>query len=499
MSGMILGCIEVTSANNQIDFTEDPLGVPASFTTQLPTGDYFPDSDEQQEDLAYFIECAMNDVGAFTYSVSFLSDGTFQISTSDGAFQILTSALYSDSIFLECGYPVTDPTSTAVLGVDYMTATESPSGTFYPKTPDDEENLLSDTRWDVVRTGKGLEGSTGVTFTRKFGQVRQRAVAFAPVVGVVSYSDSNYDTNRMLDCFENHWCYGYRVRVFPYTQTATTPLDGEDVFDAYVVDEEIEPRRFQGFDETDMWEITINFSEYQEAAMAYSKKTHYNLNIKNNSVTPASKMDIATGHCRSSDNTADIDVTSTLTVDMAVAGANGLDTGAEAIDTWYYFFVIKNLSTNTVAGLASVSATAPTMPSGYTKKKRVGEVRNDGGSDFLNIEMTGGGPYKRIRYKEGYEGTDIDILDTGVQAAYTDVDMSTVVPPTAVETECHIYVLGPGNMYVREDGEAVDRMMINSDYQDGIIIQMGSGPAQTWEYKTTGEANIEVLSYTELL
>lgn len=78
-----------------------------------------------------------------------------------------------------------------------------------------------------------------------------------------------------------------------------------------------------------------------------------------------------------------------LTVDMAFSGANGLDTGSEASSTWYYIWVIYNSSTTTSAGLLSVSATAPTMPSGYTYKALIGAVYNDSGGDFNIFHQVG--------------------------------------------------------------------------------------------------------------
>lgn len=63
---------------------------------------------------------------------------------------------------------------------------------------------------------------------------------------------------------------------------------------------------------------------------------------------------------------------------FAVAGANGLDVGAansQAASTWYSVWVIWNGST--IAGLLSLSETAPTMPAGYTHKARVGWIRTD--------------------------------------------------------------------------------------------------------------------------
>ena len=62
-----------------------------------------------------------------------------------------------------------------------------------------------------------------------------------------------------------------------------------------------------------------------------------------------------------------------VTVNSAAAGANGLDTGALAT-AMYYFWIIYNPTTATTAGLMSASATAPTMPTGYTYKRLVGEV-----------------------------------------------------------------------------------------------------------------------------
>lgn len=71
-----------------------------------------------------------------------------------------------------------------------------------------------------------------------------------------------------------------------------------------------------------------------------------------------------------------------LTVDISASGANGLDTGSEAGSTWYFLWVIYNPTTDTVAGLISLSTTAPTMPSGYTFKKLIGIAYNDAGSDL---------------------------------------------------------------------------------------------------------------------
>ena len=65
--------------------------------------------------------------------------------------------------------------------------------------------------------------------------------------------------------------------------------------------------------------------------------------------------------------------TVSVTINSGTAGANGLDTGTVAANTWYSVWVIYNGTTT--AGLMSISATAPTLPSGYTYKARVGYIR----------------------------------------------------------------------------------------------------------------------------
>jgi hypothetical protein len=66
---------------------------------------------------------------------------------------------------------------------------------------------------------------------------------------------------------------------------------------------------------------------------------------------------------------------SITTLSLAGSGANGLDTGTSTGSTWYSVWIISNGTTT--SGLLSLSATAPTMPSGFTFKARIGWVRSD--------------------------------------------------------------------------------------------------------------------------
>ena len=65
-----------------------------------------------------------------------------------------------------------------------------------------------------------------------------------------------------------------------------------------------------------------------------------------------------------------------LTIAGTTTGANALDAGTIAANTWYSVWVMWNGTAT--AGILSTSATAPTLSSGYTHKARVGWIRTDG-------------------------------------------------------------------------------------------------------------------------
>lgn len=71
---------------------------------------------------------------------------------------------------------------------------------------------------------------------------------------------------------------------------------------------------------------------------------------------------------------SEITVATDILVDITTSGANGLDTGSPATETWYAIYLIKNPFTGTVAGLFSTNFTTPTLPAGYTLYRRVGAV-----------------------------------------------------------------------------------------------------------------------------
>jgi hypothetical protein len=124
-----------------------------------------------------------------------------------------------------------------------------------------------------------------------------------------------------------------------------------------------------------------------------------------------------------------------LTASSGSVGANALDAGTVANSTWYSTWVIFNPTTNTIASLLSTSATAPTMPSGYTFKARVGWRRTNGSALFERILQIG----RRAQYVVGASVTTalktVVSGSTGDVAAptYSAASVAAIVPATASE------------------------------------------------------------------
>lgn len=171
------------------------------------------------------------------------------------------------------------------------------------------------------------------------------------------------------------------------------------------------------------------------------------LTVANNATTPNSKIDVSAAHCTMVNATGGAKYKSgaAVTIDLTASGANGLDTGAVASSTWYNLFLISNGVTT--AGLASLSATAPTMPSGYTFKMRVGAVRTDGSSNLKRTLQSG----KRATYTvvAATNTPNLPAMQAGVTGnvttpTWTAVTLSGFVPPTATRLQVCTSV-GPAN------------------------------------------------------
>lgn len=108
-----------------------------------------------------------------------------------------------------------------------------------------------------------------------------------------------------------------------------------------------------------------------------------------------------------------------VSINLATTGANALDTGAQGTD-WYSLWLISDGTT--VAGLASASFTAPTMPSGYTYKVRVGAMHS------TSTTLDGSKSYGNRSY---YTGGAQSVTSTNSQSN-ASTSLATLVPDTAI-------------------------------------------------------------------
>lgn len=180
------------------------------------------------------------------------------------------------------------------------------------------------------------------------------------------------------------------------------------------------------------------------------------------------QVQIAPGRCRSDDDTFDLVSAGTLAVDITVAGANGLDTGVEAPSTWYFLWLIADASgVNPVAGLLSASSTAPVMPAGYDRKRRVGSVRNDPAGNFRNFAAMASGPLRQVQYLDALAGRQI--LAAGAAVARTNVSAAAAVPPTTRFGCFQIRAVAIGtNLFAGAVGDIV-RSLPPAGQLDGVL------------------------------
>lgn len=119
---------------------------------------------------------------------------------------------------------------------------------------------------------------------------------------------------------------------------------------------------------------------------------------------------------------------SPLTLSTAAGtGAGKIDTGAWATGTWYGLDVICSYDAALVALVASAAGdSAPTLPSGYDRWRRIGWLRTSGSTATDLLAVSQEGPWATW-----VGDVNTTLLSAGTATTFTDVDCSTQVPPNA--------------------------------------------------------------------
>lgn len=198
----------------------------------------------------------------------------------------------------------------------------------------------------------------------------------------------------------------------------------------------------------------------------------------------ASTITIAPGVCRSDDDTLTmrrLTAAGNISINPATVGANGLDVGALGASAWYRVYVIYNPDTDTVAGLLSTSA-SPTMPSGYTVKRRVGFAKTTSGSVLYRSYQTGSGDVRRVRWVEDTSAGDFLIWNAiNVGASWTSQSMSVVCPPGSRSAICyHERASAGAAMFMRVD--SAQNMKLSNNAALSMVLDVPLDTSQAFEY-----------------
>lgn len=164
-----------------------------------------------------------------------------------------------------------------------------------------------------------------------------------------------------------------------------------------------------------------------QGSVQYGQELPYYINgfgISNNATTPNTKLDIAAGSCLDVTGTYQLNNNAVITINAAVNGLNGLDTGTFAASKVYAVYLVWDpVTLQTPGAMISLSLTAPLMPFGYSAYLLIGFATSDGSTHFLKGYWTAGNSSTRTFYYDA----PIQCL-SGNQTSYTGVDLSAFVP-----------------------------------------------------------------------
>lgn len=109
----------------------------------------------------------------------------------------------------------------------------------------------------------------------------------------------------------------------------------------------------------------------------------------------ATTFGIAVGYASNEDSGVHYDMTGasaftkSLSAWVVGTGNGGLDTGAVGASTWYHVHMIRKDTDGSIDYLYSLSVAAPTMPTGYTARRRIGSILTNGASQIVSFFQLG--------------------------------------------------------------------------------------------------------------
>lgn len=181
---------------------------------------------------------------------------------------------------------------------------------------------------------------------------------------------------------------------------------------------------------------------------AYNTLTGLKLSVASNT-----SFSVAVGVAADSTNAVVMVLASAITKTAGAwvvgTGNGGLDTGVVLVaNTWYHVYEIRRPDTGVVDILLSTSASAPTMPTNYTQKRRLGSLLTDSSAHFISFLQDGD------FFAWATPTNDVSAVNPGTAAV-----TRTLNTPTGVRTRAYIDVGfnaaapatdNPGTIYISD-------------------------------------------------
>lgn len=212
--------------------------------------------------------------------------------------------------------------------------------------------------------------------------------------------------------------------------------------------------------------------------------------LSNNGGAPSTTVNVGAGSARDSTNTVDINLQSTFSGLLQTSGAwssgsggNKLDAGARVLNATYHAFVIRKTSDGTGDILFSLSATAPTMPSGYSGFRRIGRVSTDASTVIRGFKARGNGCYDWVT-------PIIEVTSIGVAAG---TSVLTLTGMGGAFTECRMNALIVGDSgNIRVTPIDVDNPATGADWTNYTGGIMSNVPSPSVSEGIAGECTVAV-------
>jgi hypothetical protein len=219
--------------------------------------------------------------------------------------------------------------------------------------------------------------------------------------------------------------------------------------------------------------------------------------------TSGTVITATSGSARDSSNTNDITSSETLTLTASGVGANGLDTGALANNTFYAVYAIgSSFGKADTALILSANTTSPLMPYQYDMYRRVGYVLTSGAAAILKFYQVGVDEARWMWYDAA-----IQELNAGASAAYATVDCATSVPLQATMINFIATLTPTGNGDIASlrplGGVAANGLARLGGSQAGVAMNANMivpcDATASIEYKVVGTLSLSTQAYLDQL